>query len=152
MVKTLDEAAGRLPDHVGWRLWAANRAWQADFASRMRSAGHSWFTESRAGLLGHLPRGGARQAALIERMAITKQAVQQLLDGLEAEGVVERSPDPSDGRGKFVRYTGKGLAALADGDRIKLEIEQAWIKRIGAARFEALMESLRALTGEDGAG
>ncbi|TGT79101.1 helix-turn-helix domain-containing protein, partial [Mesorhizobium sp. M8A.F.Ca.ET.161.01.1.1] len=88
MVKELDEKPEALPDHVGWRLWQASRAWHAEFAAAMRAAGHGWFSEARAGLLGHIPRNGTRQSALIERAAISKQAVQQLLDGLEAEGVL----------------------------------------------------------------
>ena len=145
MVKSLDDNAGTSPDHVGWRLWNANRAWQAAFAASMRAAGHEWFTEARAGLLGHIPRNGLRQAALIERSGHSKQAIQQLLDGLEAEGVVERAADPADGRGKLVRYTDKGLAALRDGDRIKLEIERDWRDRLGGTRFEAPMDALRGL-------
>jgi len=145
MVKELDEKTEALPDHVGWRLWQTSRAWQAEFAAAMRAAGHSWFSEARAGLLGHIPRNGMRQSALIERAATSKQAVQQLLDGLEAEGVLERLPDPRDGRGKLVRYTRKGLDALRDGDRIKLQIERGYIDRIGQQRFGALMDALRAL-------
>ncbi|UVK54621.1 MarR family winged helix-turn-helix transcriptional regulator [Mesorhizobium sp. AR02] len=145
MVKELDEKTEALPDHVGWRLWQASRAWQAEFAAAMRTAGYGWFTEARAGLLGHIPRGGIRQAALIERSAISKQAVQQLLDGLEAEGVVQRLPDPRDGRGKLVDYTRMGLDALRDGDRIKLQIERGYIERIGQQRFAALMDALRTL-------
>lgn len=145
MVKKLDEKSDLLPDHVGWRLWQASRAWQTEFAAAMRAAGHGWFSEARAGLLGHIPRNGTRQSALIERSGVSKQAVQQLLDGLEAEGVLERLPDPRDGRGKLVRYTRKGLDALQDGDRIKLEIERSYIDRIGRERFWALMDALRSL-------
>lgn len=145
MVKELDENPEALPDHVGWRLWQASRAWQAEFAAAMRAAGHDWFTEARAGLLGHIARSGIRQSALIERSAISKQAIQQLLDGLEAEGIVERLPDPHDGRGKLVSYTRKGLDALRDGDRVKMEIERRYVDRIGEERFTALMGALRAL-------
>lgn len=146
MVKQLDEIGGAaLPDHVGWRLWQASRAWQAEFAAAMRAAGHGWFSESRAGLLGHISRDGTRQAALIERAGISKQAVQQLLDGLEAEGVIERAPDPQDKRGKLVCYTARGLAALDDGDRIKIEIERRYRERLGEVPFEALMAALRGL-------
>jgi DNA-binding MarR family transcriptional regulator len=146
MVKQLDEKTeDALPDHVGWRLWQASRAWQAEFAEAMRAAGHGWFSESRACLLGHVPRRGIRQAALIERAGISKQAVQQLLDGLEAEGVIERLPDAQDKRGKLVRYTARGLAALGDGDRIKLDIERGYRERLGEGPFDALMAALRGL-------
>lgn len=146
MVKQLDEnAEGLLPDHVGWRLWQASRAWQAEFSAAMRASGHDWFSESRAGLLGHIPRRGIRQSALIERAGISKQAVQQLLDGLEADGVIERVADPGDKRGKLVHYTALGLAALHDGDSIKLDIESGYRKRLGQGSFEALMQALRSL-------
>ena len=59
--------------------------------------------------------------------------------------MLERLPDPRDGRGKLVRYTRKGLDALRDGDRIKLQIERGYIDRIGQQRFGALMDALRAL-------
>ncbi|MBB6468604.1 DNA-binding MarR family transcriptional regulator [Aminobacter lissarensis] len=146
MVKQLDENIDpALPDHVGWRLWQASRSWQAEFAEAMRAAGHGWFSESRAGLLGHIPRRGIRQATLIERVDISKQAIQQLLDGLETEGVIARLPDPEDKRGKLVHYTQRGLAALGDGDRIKLEIERGYRDRLGQGPFEALMAALRGL-------
>jgi DNA-binding MarR family transcriptional regulator len=143
MVKSLDEKT--LPDHIGWRLWQASRAWQAEFAAAMRGAGHGWFSEARAGLLGHIPRRGLRQSLLIERMGISKQAVQQLVDGLEEEGILQRLPDADDRRGRFVAFTDRGLTALSDGDRIKLDIEADYRNRLGASRFEVLMEALGAL-------
>ena len=149
MVKELDENSEDLPDHVGWRLWQASRAWQQAFVGAMRAAGHAWFSETRAALMGHIPRGGIRQSALIERVATTKQAVQQFLDGREAEGLVERVADPADGRGKYVRYTEKGLDALRSGDRIKREIERRYARKIGIDRFAALMDALRSLDSKD---
>jgi DNA-binding MarR family transcriptional regulator len=135
-----------LPDHLGWRLWLASRQWQARFVEAMREAGHAWFTDARANLLGHIARTGTPQSALIARMAVSKQAVQQLIDGLVAEGVVERVPDPDDSRSRIVRYTAEGLRAMRDADRIKREIENEYRARLGAERFEALMGVLREVT------
>lgn len=143
MVKNFDE--NRLPDHIGWRLWQANRNWLSAFVGGMRDAGHDWFSEARAGLMGNIPRSGVRQSVLIERVGTTKQAVQQLLDGLESEGIVERIVDPMDARGKYVRYTEKGLRALRDGDRVKQEIEARYVEILGEDRFAALTDALQAL-------
>lgn len=143
MVKKVDE--DRLPDHIGWRLWQANRNWLSAFVGGMRAAGHDWFSEARAGLMGNIPRSGVRQSVLIERVGTTKQAVQQLLDGLESEGIVERIVDPMDARGKYVRYTEKGLQALRDGDRVKQEIEARYVEILGEDRFAALTDALQAL-------
>ena len=143
MVKKLDEkfSAGG-PDHVGIRLWFAYEAWKADFVSAMNRAGHGWFTPSRATLLGFLPRSGLSQAQLIARMGISKQAVQQLVDGLEAEGLLERFADPRDARARIIRYTRKGLAALQDADSIKHEIEARYRRQMGEQRFRMLIELL----------
>lgn len=144
MVKELDESKD-LPEHVGWLLWQANRAWLQDFVGAMHAAGYGWFSDARATLMGHIPRGGIRQSALIERVGTSKQAVQQVLDGLEAEGVIARVPDPDDRRGRLVRYTDRGRAALRDADRVKAEIERRYAQRIGPDRMAALAEALRAL-------
>ena len=85
MVKVLDENPGDLIDHVGWRLWLATRNWQKEFVAGMREAGHDWFTDARATLLAYVARNGTPQSRIIERMGISKQAVQQLIDGLEAD-------------------------------------------------------------------
>ncbi|MFZ2100556.1 MAG: MarR family transcriptional regulator [Oricola sp.] len=143
MVKKLDEnSPANGPDHIGVRLWTAWEAWKADFVSAMNEAGHSWFTPSRATLLGFVPRKGARQSDLIVRMGVSKQAVQQLIDGLEEEGVLERMPDPADKRGRIVRHTASGRAALDDADRIKGEIEARYRERMGEERFRLLFEML----------
>jgi len=141
MVKQLDENnAG--PDHVGIRLWSAYEAWKAEFVRAMAEAGHAWFTPSRATLLGFVPRTGLRQSELIARMGISKQAVQQLVDGLEAECVLERVADPDDKRGRILRHTEKGRAALDDADRIKAEIESRYRARLGEDRFRLLFDAL----------
>lgn len=142
MVKKLDEKSEAWPDHVGWELWLASLAWQRDFVSGMREAGHSWMSEARAALLGHIPLNGIAQAALIERMGTTKQAVQQLVDGLEAEGILQRMPDPKDRRARRIAYTGKGRKALEDANRIKAEIETRYRARLGKELHRALKTAL----------
>ena len=142
MVKKLDEKSGSWPDHLGWDLWLASLAWQRDFVSGMRAAGHSWMSEARATLLGHIPMEGIAQAALMTRMGTTKQAVQQLVDGLEAEGIVHRLPDPKDRRARRVAYTEKGREALEDANRIKADIESRYRARLGGELHGALKTAL----------
>lgn len=145
MVKDIDEIEEPWPDHIGWRLWKASHAWQRAFVAEMRRAGHQWFTNARATLMGHIDRRGTRQADLIERLGITKQAVQQLIDGLVAEGVLVRAPDPDDKRGRIIRYTRKGKSALRDADRIKAVVEERYRAALGETRFAALCDALERL-------
>ena len=146
MVKQLDE--NELPpllDHVGWRLWRAARQWKAEFEAGMRAAGHAWMTEARGAVIGHLRGGGVPQTELAAALGISKQAVQQMVDELAAEGVVERVSNPADARGKLVRFTAKGAEALAVSNAVKQQIEQGYRERLGAERFAALVAALYAL-------
>ncbi len=139
MVKRLDEPI----DHIGWDLWQAAAVWQSRFQSDMVAAGHAWFAEARGGVLAHLDRTGNRQSDVATRMGVSKQAVQQLVDGLVADGVVERRADPTDARARWVVLTARGRAVHADADRIKRAIESEWQKRLGKSAFAALRRALR---------
>ena len=130
------------PDHIGWLLWRASQDWSLEFVDRMQASGHTWFTAARSGLMGHIAPRGTKQVLLVERLAISKQAVQQLIDGLEEDGILERIADPDDRRGRIVRLTNKGRAAMKDANRIKIEIESGYRARMGDADFAHLSELL----------
>ncbi len=144
-VKTLDEAAPPLIDHVGFRLFGASAAWQERFATEMRAAGYAWFGEARAALVPHIDRSGTRQSDLTGRLGMTKQAVQQLVDALAADGIVERRTDPEDARGRLVGFTNDGLRMLADANVVKQRIEADYRRRLGAKAWRALEDGLAAL-------
>jgi MarR family transcriptional regulator for hemolysin len=57
--------------------------------------------------------GGVRQSVLADRMHVEPMTLSDFLDRLEADGFVQRTPDPNDRRAKLVRVTkaGKPLAA-----------------------------------------
>lgn len=96
MVKSLDEIPAELIDHVGWRIWRLAKAWKAQFDEEMATKGYNWFSEARSNVLPHLDRAGTAQSALQSKMGVTKQAVQQFVDELVADGIIER-PNQSGG-------------------------------------------------------
>lgn len=67
---------------------------------------------------GSLPLGH-----LAERLACVKSNVTQLVDRLEAEGLVSRTPDPEDGRSRLAVVTDTGRARHAEGMRVQQEAE-----------------------------
>jgi DNA-binding MarR family transcriptional regulator len=76
---------------------------------RVREAtGDARIRPAHTTLLPHISAGGIRLTALAERVGVTKQAVQQLVDEMEEFGVIERIPDPRDGRAKLIRWTETG--------------------------------------------
>lgn len=97
-------------------------------------------------LFPHIPfEGGVRLTALAQAVGISKQAVSQLLDELEAMGLVSRNTDPQDGRAKRVRFTEEGRDAILEGLAHLKEIEKQLGRAIGRARMQALHDSLLAL-------
>lgn len=148
MVKKIDDDHPLLPDHVGVDLWRAAMAWRERLHGEMVRRGHAWYGDARGAVAASLDPRGMSQAELGRRMKLTKQAVQQLLDGLEADGIVRREPDPEDGRGKRVVYTKKGLAALEEAVRVKREIEADYRERLGTRGFDALVAALKKLASD----
>ncbi|MEQ8656077.1 MAG: MarR family winged helix-turn-helix transcriptional regulator [Hyphomicrobiales bacterium] len=136
-------------EHLGIRLHRAYEAWLHAFVEEMNAAGHDWFTQGRATLIGHIPRTGCRQADLLARTAWTKQALQQMLDGLERQDVVRRHVDPNDKRGRLVELTDKGWAALADADRIKRDLSARFERKLGAEALEQMETLLDAMVADE---
>lgn len=146
IVKSLDDVRfPELLDHVGIQLWRAAVLWKSEFDAGMIAAGHGVFAHARSGLIGHMERGGTRQADLVARSGLTKQAVQQFVDELVADGIVERVRDPADGRGRIVVFTERGRAVLADANAVKKRVEEQFRRKLGPERFRELVEALRAL-------
>ncbi|MEM9785181.1 MAG: MarR family winged helix-turn-helix transcriptional regulator [Pseudomonadota bacterium] len=145
MVKKVDEFR---PDHVGWRLWDAAAVWKEKFAAEMVAAGHEWYFEARASVVPYVGINGTRQADIVERMGLSKQAVQQLILDLEKSGILCREPDPNDGRGKIVRFTERGLKARKDSVIVKRRVEAEMRKKLGPDDFDYLMTILKKIGSE----
>jgi DNA-binding MarR family transcriptional regulator len=68
---------------------------------------------------GSLPLG-----QLADRLACVKSNVTQLVDRLEADGLVTRSPDPEDKRSRLAFITEAGRQIHQDGARIQRQVEE----------------------------
>jgi DNA-binding MarR family transcriptional regulator len=146
IVKPLDHSGfPELLDHVGVQLWRAAALWKSEFDAGMMAAGHAIFGYACSGLLAHMDRGGTRQADLAERSGLTKQAVQQFVDELVADGIVERIRAPDDGRGRIVVFTPHGRQVLADANIVKQQVEDRFRRKLGAERFSELVTALKEL-------
>ncbi len=149
MVKRLDDNLADLIDHVGWRIWCLSRAWKTEFDTAMTARGHRWFAEARSNVLPHLDRHGTVQSTLQSRMGVTKQAVQQLVDELVADGIVKRRTNPDDHRSKVIYFTRKGQRVLADANDVKLEIQSRYRAKLGVRRFAEFIACLEVLEGSE---
>lgn len=100
---------------------------------------------SHTALLPHLDLSGTRLTDLAERLGVSKQAVAPLVDELEHMGVLEKVPDPSDGRAKLIVYTERGKRGLLEGLEVLKEVECDLEQVIGRRRMRQLSAILAAL-------
>lgn len=85
----------------------------------LREMGHTQTRRPHVNLTRHLDLEGTRITELARRAAMTNAAMTELIDQCEALALVERVPDPADGRARIVRFTPDGLAWLdAFGDAV----------------------------------
>jgi len=88
---------------------------------------------------------GSRLTDLARALGVSKQAVGQLVDELVEMGMLERQPDPDDGRAKRVGYTEAGRRGVFEGLRVLQAEEQLLARAIGKTRFRELHHALLAL-------
>jgi DNA-binding MarR family transcriptional regulator len=79
---------------------------------------------------------------MAQRAAMTKQSMSELVVQIEEKGLVTRTPDPSDGRARIVRFTPAGLKWLRDfRDAVRIaEAEMA--AQIGTEALAAMKDAL----------
>lgn len=145
LVKRLDDNDLASIDHIGLALWRAAHDWRNRMRAELAVRGYPWHQSAAGDVLAHLGPSGISQALLTERMGLSKQAVQQLVDQLEAQGVVGRAPDPDDGRARRVVLTELGLADFAERNRVKRQIEAEYREKLGPEAFAALAAALARL-------
>jgi DNA-binding MarR family transcriptional regulator len=75
---------------------------------------------------------------LAEKLACVKSNITQLVDRLEADGLVARKHDPNDRRARLAALTAAGRKACQEGGRIQIEAERHLLKRLSRDEMERL--------------
>ena len=98
-------------------------------------------TLSESSALARLDRGGPATAAALARAdQISPQSMGATLAALEARGLVERAPDPEDGRRMILSVTDAGLQVLRDRQNARTEqLARALSSGFSSAELEQLM-------------
>jgi DNA-binding MarR family transcriptional regulator len=99
-----------------------------------------------AATLATLERGGPRRlTALAAREGVTQPAMTQLVARLQDTGLVDRVPDPADGRVVQVRITAEGQARLARRRAVRAERVAGLLARLSPDDQAALAAALPAM-------
>jgi DNA-binding MarR family transcriptional regulator len=83
-------------------------------------------------------------------LACVKSNITQLVDRLEADGLVARKPAPNDRRTKLASLTAAGRRAFEDGARVQHDAERDLLKRLSVDETRQLGSLLSKLGGVEG--
>lgn len=137
-----------MADDFGKLLQEAAESWQAQLRRELAQQLPSAALGAGAAVLSHLdPAADTSQTLLTAQMGFSKQAVQQLLDQLEAQDLVRREPDPADKRAKRVILTASGAQAAAARSQASGRLEARLRETLGKKRLKALRRTLREIAG-----
>jgi DNA-binding MarR family transcriptional regulator len=131
--------------HQALKLWLRMLSCTVRVEDAIRSRLRASFgiTLPRFDLMAQLERhpDGLRMGELSKRMMVTGGNVTGIVDQLEREGLVERVPDPQDGRAAMVRLTPPGRTAFAG----MAAVHEGWVAELFAGISTADKASMIAL-------
>jgi DNA-binding MarR family transcriptional regulator len=124
----LDESATRL------------RIGIARLARRLRQEADSGLSPSQLSCLATVGRDGPLSLrSLAQRERVAAPTITGIVARLENDGLVERTPDPTDGRGKIVTITGKGRDRISEVQQKKNVWLRARLAELGDDDARALL-------------
>ena len=137
-------------------LRRTSRAMVDEITERMEAAGFPDSPPRHHPVFESLDAGGTRLTVIAARAGMSHQAVGELVAELEERSLVERVPDPSDGRARLIRLTADGREVVRAAVREIAAIEDEWMERWRRAGLEgdvraALAAALREQGGEEAA-
>jgi DNA-binding MarR family transcriptional regulator len=129
-----DRSTGSLPLA---RLFAMSYRWFLDEVhARLAARGWQGVRPAYGFVLLAVRDTALTPTELAARLAVTKQAASKLADAMVADGLLERSPDESDGRQRRLTLSARGRQLLVEVEQSYAELEQQWAEVIGRVALE----------------
>ena len=122
-------------------MFVSYRAMDERVRQAMRDAGYD-VTVAQARLAQRIADEGTRLTELADRAGVTKQTASLLVAALEREGLVERVPDPADGRARLIQLSSRGRQAAQRAMEVVIGVEGEWTAHLGPELTERLREAL----------
>ena len=133
-------------DDLGFLLAKAAQHWNELLAERFADAGYGDVSPSYGSVL--LPlfeEDGLRLGELARRARLSKQTMTELVRRLERDGLVERRPDPRDGRAALVCLTPRARGFEPVAAEVLSELDGRVRSLLDDAQVGALKAALRKL-------
>ena len=123
---------------------------QTELFERLRAAGLEDARVAHTHVTAYIKADGSRLSELAAMARMTLPAMSGLVNDLERLGIVERRPDPRDGRAKLICLTDDGWDAIRIAQGTIRRMEEDYARIVGRRRFESaagtLDELMRALS------
>ena len=130
----------------GFLLAKATQHWNELLAERFASAGYSDIRPSYGSVLPPLYEDdGLRIGELARRARLSKQAMTEMIQRLERDGLVARRPDPADGRASLILLTDRSRRFETTAHATLLELDRRARTRLSARRLTELKTGLTEL-------
>jgi DNA-binding MarR family transcriptional regulator len=151
VAKTAKPGAARPPspltrDDLGFLLAKASQRWNELLAERFAAAGFPEVRPSYGSILIPLyEEDGLRMGEIARRARLSKQAMTTMVRLLERDGLVERRPDPQDGRAALVFLTHRARAFRPVAAAALRELDRLARRRLGTETADTVGAALRQL-------
>jgi DNA-binding MarR family transcriptional regulator len=133
-------------EDVGFLLAKATQRWNKLLAEYFAAAGYSDIRPSYGSVL--LPlyeEDGLRIGELARRARLSKQAMTEMIRSLGRDGLVERRPDPADGRASLIFLSRRSREFKPTAETTLRELDRLVRKRLTARQVAELKSALNEL-------
>ena len=129
-------------NNIGRRMNEAVRLFETRIIENLKARKHDELTIAHINLTRNLDEDGTRLTELARRASMTKQSMSELVDQVMHVGLIEKRPDPTDGRARLIFFTEKGFVWL-EAFQQSLEIaEQEMREEMGSTMVDLMVDVL----------
>jgi DNA-binding MarR family transcriptional regulator len=134
-------------DNLGYLLAKASQRWNEQLQEGFAEAGYPEVKASYGSvLIPLLEEDGLRMGDIARRARLSKQTMTTMVRLCEREGMVERRPDPDDGRATRVHLTAKARRFQPAAERVLARLDRDARRSLGERRLGELRRSLEQLS------
>ena len=126
-------------------LMAVEQEFQRRLMTHCTEAGYQGLKLSFAQLIPQITPQGTRVVDIARHNSVSKQAIGQLANEIEALGYIRRLPDPTDKRSKLIQLTKQGIDLIKDSTTFIADIEDEFVALIGEQQLKKLSGILATL-------
>ncbi len=138
----VDQSPEELTGNLGWLLAQASHALTTEMTAAFEAGGGT--PRGHCVLMTALT-GELTQKELADLVGLDKTTMVVTMDALEAAGLAERVPSPTDRRARVIKVTPAGRKAVKHGEKVVQRVQERVLEDLSADQRDALLGGLAQL-------